>query len=299
MSRRAADGAAGGGRGGRWRRRIGRLLLALLAAALLLVGALAASLPLDRWLNRGGVAALTNTAIAAPPGAGPEARALRAHLALPPGTPGADGWPAVVMLHEFWGLRDDIVAKAEALAAEGYLVVAPDVFRGRTTAWLPAAIWNALATPEARVNADLDRVHAWLLARDDVDPARVLVMGFCYGGGAALDYSLHNPALAGTGVFYGSLVSDPVRLAALPGPLLGVFGAEDPSIPPRRVRAFEEALEAAGVPHEVTIYEGVGHAFVGGVAEIRAGGAPAAAWQQLLDFLEAVLAPAAPPAAAP
>jgi carboxymethylenebutenolidase len=115
-------------------------------------------------------------------------------------------------------------------------------------------------------------------------------MGFCYGGGAALRYSLSDPRLAGTGVFYGTLVTDADRLAALSGPVLGIFGAEDAQIPVTEVQAFETALADAGVPHDVRIYDGVGHAFVGGMDEIRAGGAPGEAWATFLAWTAEVTA---------
>lgn len=80
-------------------------------------------------------------------------------------------------------------------------------------------------------------------------------------------------------MFYGTPITDPDRLAALPGPVVGVFGAEDSSIPLGGVEAFERALEAAGVPHDIRVYDGVGHAFVGGMDEILAGGAAGEAWE--------------------
>jgi carboxymethylenebutenolidase len=197
--------------------------------------------------------------------------------------------PAVIMIHEFWGLKSSIVGKADALAAEGYLVVAPDTYRGAVTAWLPRAIYLSAGTPTPRVNVDLDTVFAWLAQEPDVDPRRIMVMGFCYGGGKALRYSLHNPNLAATGVFYGSLISDPTVLANLPGPVLGIFGAEDQSPSPDQVAAFETGLQSAGIPHQITIYPGVGHAFLTDIEAIRGGGTQGAAWQEFLAFLAETL----------
>ena len=101
-----------------------------------------------------------------------------------------------------------------------------------------------------------------------------------------ITYSLHNDRLAGTGVFYGSgPITDPARLSRLPGPLLGIFGAEDTSIPLEEVAAFEMGLTAAQVAHEITVYPGVGHAFVADMATIQAGGPAGEAWAQFLRFL--------------
>jgi carboxymethylenebutenolidase len=98
--------------------------------------------------------------------------------------------PVLVLLHEFFGLSESIVDKAQGLADElGCLVVAPDVFRGVTTDFIPRAIWLALSTPQLRVNADVDAVLRWAAAQDDVDAERVAVMGFCFGGGKAIGYT--------------------------------------------------------------------------------------------------------------
>lgn len=257
-----------------------RVLVGSVVALLAVVAAIALSIPVDRLLNQGEVEALTNTAIPTDTGE------VRAYLS-PIET--EEPLPAVIMIHEFWGLRPSIVGKAEALAEEGYIVVAPDTFRGHTTNWLPTAIWQTLRTTQERVDTDLDAVFAWLRTQPSIDPSRIMVMGFCYGGRAALHYSLHNSDIAATGVFYGTPLTDAERLAALPGPLLGIFGAEDRSIPVEDVEAFERALAAANVLHEVILYPEVGHAFVGDMAEIRAGGAAGDAWQAFLTFAAATL----------
>ena len=262
-------------------RLLARLLTVVVALATLLAVGLAATVLIDRARTDGRVEAIANIAIDGPEG---DVLAYRAD------PPGAGPHPAVVMIHEFWGLREDIAGKADALAAEGYVVVAPDTFRGVSVAWVPAAIWNVVSTPSGRVDADLRAVVDALAADPAVDPERIVVMGFCYGGGAALRYSLSDPRLAGTGVFYGTLITDAGRLDDLPGPVLGIFGAEDAQIPVAEVQAFEAALAAAEVPHDVRIYDGVGHAFVGGMDQIRAGGPPAEAWATFLAWTAEVTA---------
>jgi carboxymethylenebutenolidase len=245
-----------------------------LAVIVLLVG----SIMVDALLGRGRVEQMTNTTIV-----GPDGQEIRAYVARP-GAPGV--YPGVIMIHEFFGLRPSIVEKAEALAQEGYVVVAPDTYRGRSTGWIPRAIFRRVTLPMERVVGDLDAVFDWLAGQQGVDPQRVVVMGFCYGGDAALQYSLAHPKPAATGIFYGSLVTDPARLQRLPGPVLGIFGAKDASIPLSEVNAFQVALDAAGIPNQITIYPGVGHAFVTGIDAIRAGGAPGAAWAEFLAWLD-------------
>jgi carboxymethylenebutenolidase len=200
--------------------------------------------------------------------------------------PDGDGpFPSVIMIHEFYGLNQSLIGKAEGLADEGYYVVAPDTFRGSTTTWIPRAIFHVISTPPERVNTDLDSVYAWLESRSEVDNEHIAIAGFCYGGRTSLVYSLHNNQLAATVVFYGSPETDPEVLKALPGPVLGIFGGEDQSIPLEDVDAFESGLRTAGIPHEITIYDGQPHAFVTDIDSIRAGGVQGRAWEQMLAFL--------------
>jgi carboxymethylenebutenolidase len=183
-------------------------------------------------------------------------------------------------------LNESIVSKADLLAEEGYLVVAPDTFRGSTTSWIPRAIYQVITTNQENVNADLDSVYAWLESQPDVAEDQVGVAGFCYGGRASLLYSLHNNQLAATVVFYGSAETDPAVLKNLPGPVLGIFGGADQSIPLTEVDAFEKGLESAGVPHQITVYDGQPHAFVQDADGIKSGGAQGEAWNEMLFFLE-------------
>jgi carboxymethylenebutenolidase len=208
---------------------------------------------------------------------------VRAYVAKPDG----DGpFPTVIMIHEFFGLNESIVSKADLLAQEGYLVVAPDIFRGSTTSWIPRAIYQVISTKPENVNVDLDSVYAWLESQPDVDSNRTAIAGFCYGGRTSLVYSLHNNKLAATIIFYGSPETDVEVLKALPGPVLGIFGGADQSIPVEEVNAFDAALSEAGIQHEITIYEGQPHAFVHDAQGIKAGGAQAEAWNQMLAFFE-------------
>jgi carboxymethylenebutenolidase len=250
---------------------VGGLLVALVAVVL----AILVSVPIDRLLNRGKVATMTNTVIPSSSGE------VNAFVVSPQSTVQL---PAVMMIHEFWGLKPEIVGKAEALSKEGYLVVAPDTFRGKTTSWLPSAIWNVISTPKENINADLDAVFDWLSSQPNVDPTRIMVMGFCYGGGASLLYSLHNPEIAATGIFYGNVAVDTSELTKLPGPVLGIFGEDDTSIPLEEVRAFEAGLERASIPNQITVYPGKGHAFVKSVEAIERDPIQQQAWNEFLEF---------------
>lgn len=259
-----------------------RVLLGLLILLAGFVVFLAGSVLVDVAIGGNRLDRVTNTTL---PGAngGPD---VRAYVAKPEGR---GPFPAVIMIHEFFGLNESIVSKADLLAKEGYLVVAPDTFRGSTTSWIPRAIYQVITTKPENINADLDSVYAWLTSQPDVDPNRIATAGFCYGGRASLVYSLHNDQLAATVIFYGSPETDPAVLKTLPGPVLGIFGGADQSIPVEEVKAFDAALSQAGVPHEIKIYDGQPHAFVHDAQGIQAGGAQGEAWSQMLAFLDANL----------
>lgn len=256
-----------------------RALLWMVVIVVLLGLFLTGSIVVDGVLGRGRINAVTNTTV---PGINGEPD-VRAFVATPEG----DGpFPVVIMIHEFFGLNESILGKAKGLAEEGYLVVAPDTFRGSTTAWIPRAIYQVIANSPEQVNRDLDAIYAWIESQPNMSADRIAIAGFCYGGRASLNYSLHNDRLAATVIFYGSPETDPDVLKTLPGPLLGIFGGADVSIPVENVRAFEAALDQAGIPNEITIYEGQPHAFVGDIESIREGGAQGEAWAQMLRFLE-------------
>ncbi len=260
-------------------KRVLRVLGIVLALMLLFI---AGSIVIEGGLGSGRVDALTNTRIPAADGT-----VVRAFVARP-SAPGPH--PAVVMIHEFWGLKPDIVGKAQALADEGYVVIAPDVMRGGSTSSIPRAIFQVSTTKPAQVDADLDAVFVWAAQQPEIMRDKIAVLGFCFGGGAALRYSVDSGKPAATVLFYGAPIADPVLIRHLGGPVLGVFGGADATIPEARIRAMESALNAAGVKNEIGIYPGQPHAFVSDVATIRAGGAAGQAWAQMLAFLKTNLA---------
>lgn len=256
-----------------------RIALGLLAVLAILILLIPLSIFGDALVGGNRIEALTNTIISGVQGA-PDVRAYVA-------TPEGDGpFPAVIMIHEFYGLNESIISKADLLAKEGYVVIAPDTFRGQTTSLIPRAIYLVSSTDQAEVYADLDSVYAWLETQANVDAERIAIAGFCYGGRVSLLYSLHNTSLAATVVFYGSSETDPEVLKNLPGPVLGIFGGADQSIPLEEVDALEKGLETAGIPHQISVYDGQPHAFMLDAESVQADPVQARAWDEMLAFLE-------------
>lgn len=259
-----------------------RIVIIMLTVVAALILFLFASIAFDAVTSRGRIDQVANTVIPGSNG-GPD---VRAYVAKPQGE---GPFPAVIMIHEFLGLNESITSRADLLAESGYLVIAPDTFRGSTTSWIPRAIYLVITTKSEAVKTDLDSVYVWLEGQEDVDASGIGIAGFCYGGRTSLNYSLYNHKLAATVIFYGAPEKNVEVLKTLPGPVLGIFGGADSSIPVQAVNAFERGLEQAGIPHQITIYEGQPHAFVSDRDRIEEGGAPAEAWKEMLMFLEANL----------
>lgn len=262
----------------RWRRRIALGFGALVSLFLLVL-----LLPIAFELVFGPTADdFTNVTYSADDGT-----TLHGYLAQPEGD--LNLYPAVLMVHEWWGMNHEITEMADILAQQGYVVLAPDTYRGATTSQVPRAIALRVSVPTDRVDSDMQAAFDYLANLDNVDPNRIAVMGFCYGGGVALRHAVNNPDIAATINLYGDTISDPTQFGALlnddAGPVFGVFGMEDQQIPVSEVIAFEEALVEAGIESRVTLYDNVGHAFIQ-PDNIGEEGSPRRAWRDILAFLD-------------
>jgi carboxymethylenebutenolidase len=219
---------------------------------------------------------------------------LVGYLAEPPAAPPEPLHPAVLMVHEWWGLNHEINEMADILAAEGYTVLAPDTYRGRVATGVPGALYLRLSVPVERVNSDMQAAFEFLSLQPGVDPTRIAVIGFCYGGGVALRHATQNPLIAATVNLYGDTIDIVEGFGALltsGRPLLGVFGEVDQQIPLSEVDLFSQTLAQTSIPYTVTVYPGVGHAFVTPQA-IQQAGAAQDAWNDIKRFLATAFTPA-------
>ena len=215
---------------------------------------------------------------------GPGGVTLKGYLSVPSGN---GPFPAVVMVHEWWGLNRDIAALADALAAEGYVVLAADTFRGSVAKTPQDAMKQIQTTPAAQIGGDLDAALDYLRSNPKVNADRVASIGFCFGGTQSMYMGTRNPELAAVVIFYGSgPITEADRLGSMreAGPVLGIYGQDDTNIPVDKVKAFEQAMKNRGVENTVTVYPGVGHAFVKS-SNYNKGGTPQQAWQQMVQFL--------------
>jgi carboxymethylenebutenolidase len=182
---------------------------------------------------------------------------VQGYLALPRGK---GPFPGLVVIHEWWGQNAWVREKADAFAAKGYAALAVDLYRGQVAEDPDTAHQLSRALPTDRADRDLRAAFAYLARRRDVDPKRIGVIGWCMGGGYALDLAEEAP-VAATVVYYGRLPSEPATVAKLRAPVLGNFGAEDKGIPPEAVERFGVMAKQAGVPADLKVYPGAGHAF--------------------------------------
>lgn len=226
---------------------------------------------------------------------GASAPELVAHLAVPP--VGDGPWPGVVVLHEAFGLTEDIRQIADRFASAGYLALAPDLYTAGGPIRCLKGTFASLMRGSGTPFADIEAARTSLAGRADCS-GRVGVVGFCMGGGFAL--------LAATRGFdaaapnYGHLPKDPLEALRGACPIVASYGRRDPSLRGAAAR-LEAALDELGVENNVTEYPDAGHSFlnrhnVGPVdVLLRIGGLgfhePSAedAWGRILRFFAAHL----------
>jgi carboxymethylenebutenolidase len=202
--------------------------------------------------------------------------------------------PAVIMIHENKGLNDHIKNMANLLAQQGYVVLAADMFNGEVVTEqndsrrLTQAVRS---NPENAIN-NLQAAVEYVSSLPNVDPSRIASMGWCFGGGQSLQLALNSQdhPLAATIIYYGSaLVTDNSNLSKIKWPVLGVFGDQDTGIPVEKVNEFKATLDEVGVPNEIYIYKGVGHAFANPSGDNYAPTETQDAWEKTLAFLKKYL----------
>ena len=212
-------------------------------------------------------------------GDGTEVRGLAAH-------PEGEGpWPGVVVIHEWWGLNDNVRAMARRFAGEGYLALAVDLYEGEVADDRDGASKLARAARDrpSRIEENLGQAIDWLEGRG---AGKIGAVGWCFGGGGSLATALAYPeAIDATVIDYGRLVTDPEALAAISAPVLGIFGELDNGIPVGTVREFEAVLADLGKEASIHIYPGADHAFANPSGSRYQPEAAEDAWNRTTEFL--------------
>ncbi len=193
--------------------------------------------------------------------------------------------PGLIVIQEWWGLNDNIRAMARRYAGEGYVVLAVDLYEGKSAATPgeASALMQAAMKDPARLTENLKQAYDHLKQQAHAD--RVGVVGWCFGGGWSLETALAlGKKLDAAVMYYGRVKSDPKELEPLSAPLLGHFGALDQGIPVDGVRQFEAALKQLGKRAEIHVYEGADHAFANPTGGRYQEEAATAAWARTREF---------------
>ena len=201
-----------------------------------------------------------------------------------------DNLPGVILIHEWWGLNDNIRAMAEQVAGHGYVALAVDLYGGKIAQ-------NAVEARElvglsmknsAAIEENLRQAYSYLTT--EAGAVRVGTLGWCFGGGWSLNTALLMPAdIDATVIYYGRLVTDPERLNSLGMPVLGIFGSEDRGIPLESVNAFDAAMRELGKDVTIKVYEGARHAFANPSGQSYDPQAAEDAWALTVSFLDSHL----------
>jgi carboxymethylenebutenolidase len=213
---------------------------------------------------------------------------LIGYLAMP--ADAAEPLPGLIVIHEWWGLNDNVKAMTRRLAGEGYVALAVDLYGG-ASAETPeqAQLLMARAAAQPDIVKDNLRQAYEYLENYAFSPA-VASIGWCFGGGWSLQAALMLPReLDAMVMYYGRLVTDEEQLRQLEMPILGLFAELDETIPVRDVADFRQTLRRLGKDANVVTYPGVGHAFANPSGGNYDANAAEQAWQATIDFLDANL----------
>jgi carboxymethylenebutenolidase len=185
-------------------------------------------------------------------------------------------YPAVVVIQEIWGVNSHIQSVTDRLPSQGYVGLAPALFHreGRMTLGLYEEMEPALARlgrcTDANIIADVNAAVAYLKAQPFVDPQRIGIVGFCFGGRVSYQSACNVPDLKAAVVYYGGRILQPLggpgpapveQTANITAPLMGVFGEEDSNPSPADVATIEVELKNHGKTHKLHMYPGCGHGF--------------------------------------
>jgi carboxymethylenebutenolidase len=206
-------------------------------------------------------------------------------------TPSGKGpFPAIIVIHEWWGLNDWVKEQASKLAEQGYVALAVDLYRGKVATSPEEAHEVMRGVPEDRAKQDLDAAFTYLKSQNNVTGDRIGAIGWCMGGGYSLDVALQEPTLAADVINYGHLAVDQSSLKKINAPILGIFGGKDRGIPVEDVKNFQQTMQQLGKKIDIVIYPDAGHAFENpnNKEGYRAQDAQDA-WKHITEFLQANL----------
>jgi carboxymethylenebutenolidase len=214
-----------------------------------------------------------------------DGRTARGYLVEPEGK---GPFPALIVVHEWWGLNDHIKDIAGRFAAQGYVTLAPDLYDGKVTKDSAQAGELMQRLDQERTLQTLNGAVSFLKSQPTVNPDKIGATGFCMGGTFALLLA-QNPDVKATAPFYGDVPPDEV-IKNLTAPVLFIGADNDPWITMEKMERLRTGLRKFGKEGEVKIYNGVGHAFFNDTRpEAYDPAAAHDAWERVLEFFAAKL----------
>jgi carboxymethylenebutenolidase len=199
------------------------------------------------------------------------------------------------MIHEFWGINDNIRSMARTLAKQaGYIVLAVDLFKGQSTKDPNKAmqlVESVRANPHEAIS-NLQAAVKYVSSLPFANSSKIASIGWCFGGGQSLQLALHSEQhpLAATVLYYGTpLITDKQQLSKIKWPVLGIFGDHDHADPLPLINSFKAALDNVGITNQILIYKGLGHAFANPSGTNYAPRQTDDSWQKTLIFLNKYL----------
>lgn len=199
--------------------------------------------------------------------------------------------PGLIVIHEWWGLNDNVRDEAARLAAEGYVVLAVDLYGGKVATQPPDAmkLSQQLTANPGPAEDSLRAAYAYL---EKVEKApRIGTLGWCLGGRWSLRTALLFPdQVDATVIYYGTLKADEAELARLQMPILGLFASKDRVVPAATVTAFEGTMKRLGKDVDIHMYEGAEHGFANPSGTVYEPRAAEDAWRLTTAFLREHLA---------
>jgi len=198
---------------------------------------------------------------------------------------GKGPFPALLLVHEWWGLNDQIKGIADRLAGEGYLALAVDLYGGRVAADADQAHMLMAGLSDDNAVKFLQAGFDYLQSQPDVQKDRIGSIGWCMGGGYSLLLALNQPKLAACVMFYGRVVLNQEKMKQLNCPVLGLFGEKDQAITPMDAMQFNKMGEVLGKDVEVHEYKDAGHGFFNETGKNYNAEASKDAWAKTTAFL--------------
>ena len=208
---------------------------------------------------------------------------VEGYLAVPKNMQGSI--PGIIVIHEWWGLNDNIRAMARRFAGEGYAALAVDLYNGKV-ADSPDSAFSYMKMSMSHSDANVDNLkQAYQYLSNDAKATKIGVIGWCFGGGWSLRTALAMPdKIDATVIYYGQLVTNPDQLKTLQMPISAFFGGQDKSIPETTIRKFESTLDSLGKSVQVKIYPDANHAFANPSGTRYNPKAAKDAWQKTMTF---------------